>query len=358
MSEVDIVTEATVSTGQPQLKAAQQAQAAGWLRAAIWIMCALALCSLLGRWLWIGNLACNISAQIIVVIMFLLLFCKRHAVCAAALLSAMTIFSWPWVWDAYQPRLESHDATTGISCMLINPAYWNVDHQRAAEEIIEHDPDVLVIIEAHPDLVKVLRKSNRWNYNYGRSRVGPYSQVILSKLRMNDRKQHVITGTLRTIDSDLDLADQAVRSMLVFEWTMKEHGEGKQAMRFIVAHPPAFTRPRYRHDRQKVFARIRKIIERSKEPCVVIGDLNCTIASYEWRDLAALGMYRAAGPHQRTWGLKTSALRHVGLEIDHICAEKEVRMLPLRYSVISGSDHVAVYTCVTSSAILAKEPSK
>ena len=132
----------------------------------------------------------------------------------------MSILSWPWVWDAYQTRLETHDASSSLSCMLVNSAWWNDRHQAVADAIIEADPDLVVILEIHPELRKILRGTKKWSHNYGRSRIGPYSQVILSKYRLLKPEQHAISGAERHIDVQDGSGSLVVKSMLVYDWVM------------------------------------------------------------------------------------------------------------------------------------------
>ena len=75
MSELESECDLDEYDAEEDAMAALSDRTPGWLRAMVWIVSALALCSLLGRWLWIGNLACNVSGQLVCIILVLLLFC-------------------------------------------------------------------------------------------------------------------------------------------------------------------------------------------------------------------------------------------------------------------------------------------
>ena len=330
-----------------------------WSRA-IHVAALIGLClaglSLCARWLWIGNILNHVSAHLLLLTLVLVPLVRKRPASAALVVLSICLWSWPWLYQAYEQRAEHHAQASAVTFMTANTAWWNKeDPQAVAQRIIEANPDFCVVVEVHPEIAQVLRKSPQWHSRIGKSKIGPYSMLLLSRLDIVEQKVHVIPGTVRDLDMDMEAAVSlsaeqqqqfANKDLLLFEVVVK-FPNGK-LMRVIAAHPPSPIVPRLLQDRNNVLQRIANLTQASAEPCLLIGDLNMVPASVEWRALHRLGYLRPGGPQKRTWFLKSFLwLRQIGLAIDYIAATEGVSLSPLSYVRIPGSDHLAISSAVS-----------
>lgn len=321
--------------------------------AAIIGLCLAAL-SMCARWLWIGNVLNHISAHILLLTLILVPLVRKRPASAALVVCSICLWSWPWLYQAYEQRavaIPTSMQEQSARFMTANTAWWNAENpERVAQSIIDANPDFCVVVEVHPELAQILRKHPQWHSRIGKSKIGPYSMLVLSRLDIIEQKVHVIPGTVRDLDLDMEAAANltleqqqqfANKDLLLFEILVKLPNAA--LVRVIAAHPPSPIMPRLLQDRNNVLQRIAKLTQASVEPCLLIGDLNMVPASVEWRVLHRLGYVRPSGPQKRTWFLKSLLwLRQMGLAIDYIAATKELALGPLIYTQIPGSDHLAI----------------
>ena len=303
----------------------------------------LAVLSLCAEWLWIGNLLNHLSAHVVLVLLCLVPMVAKHVLPSVLLLSSLCIFSLPWVYQAYEERapLLQADQESALF-MTANTSWWNdANNQAVADALIKADPDFCVVVEAHPGLAAILRRSKQWVHRIGNTRVGPYSLLIITRLELISSKLHVIPGFERTMPEDIDpTLELANKDMLLYEFIVRLQDKD---VRVIAAHPPSPLYPRYLKDRSAVLGKIATLVKASPEPCVVLGDFNAIPASLDWRHLHALGVRRPRGLQLRTWmSLSLGFLRQCGLAIDYISTTPGLSMSSLSYVHLPGSDHLAI----------------
>ena len=333
--------------------------------AAIAAICLAAL-SLCARWLWIGNILNHLSAHCLLLTLVLVPFVRKRPQTAAIVVIAVCMWSWPWVYQAYEKRAPQVSESAADVFMVANTAWWNkAEPEKVAQSIMDVDPDFCVVIEAHPDVAHILRRHDAWHSRIGKTKIGPYSMLLLSRLDILNHKVHVIQGSVRDLDLDMDAAEAlnaeekgqfANKDILLYELLIKL--KNGQQLRVIAAHPPSPLFPRLLKDRNAVLKRIAKITAASTEPCVLLGDLNMVAASVEWRHLHGIGFLRPSGAQKRTWFTpKLIFLRQLGLAIDYIAATEGIALSPLDYVRIPGSDHLGIFaTLEMQQNSIAKTP--
>ncbi len=308
-------------------------------------LCA-SLLSLCAEWLWIGSLFNHLSAHAVLCLLFCIPIVAKDRLPSLMVIAAILIFSLPWLYQAYEQRAPRLTVNQGnaISFLVANTAWWNrQESDLVAQELINTDASFCALIEANPALSRSVRATKYWPHARGSTRLGPYSILVLSQWEIIEDKMHVIQGKQR----DLNLAEGeqkeplADSDLIIFDLLIDFN---KTPIRVLVAHPPSPLFPALLSDRSKVLGKVAQLIKDSKEPCVLLGDLNAVPASYEWRHLHEIGLQRPQGRQMRTWmwpGLDW--LRQgFGLAIDYIASTQEFQMSPLQYYRITGSDHLAI----------------
>lgn len=318
------------------------------------------LLSLCAQWLWIGNIFNHISAHVFLTGLLMVPLVHKRRLESGLMMVTFGLFGWPWVYQAYEQRAPA--LVTAVDeapkIMTVNTAWWNdKDHDGVAQAIIDADPDFCVVNEVHPRTAQLLRKSKRWVHRIGKTKIGPYSMLILSRLDIVEREMHVIKGSQRkmeelvTDDKNAELANQDlyIHDLIVLI-------EGKR-VRVIAAHPPSSLVPRLLRDRNNVLKEVTKRVAASKEPCLLVGDLNMVPASVEWRHLHKIGLYRPHGRQLRTWVAPGfEFLRQCGLAIDYIAGTEGLSFAPLEYVQIPGSDHLGIWCRVGLTQQVTSQP--
>ncbi len=166
------------------------------------------------------------------------------------------------------------DSSQILRIFFANVWMDNREYQGLLEEIAEHAPDVVVVVEFHPRWYTTFKKSPVMrSYTHGagsfRSYLGMVSVFSKVPLKM-EVKNRISRRTVVTVEIEL----------------------GQQTLRLIGLHAP---RPMYLrdYDYDSFWKQIVPLVTAEQGPLVVVGDFNATEHSFVYKQLRSAGLRSA-----------------------------------------------------------------
>ena len=198
----------------------------------------------------------------------------------------------------------------------------------AAHTLSDLDPDVVVVIESTPRMVRAL--TARLPEHHVMVDDGPigaaYGVAILSR-RPFTHVAHLVRG------------NPVIEAVI---------GEGPDQWRLITCHPcPPVGRNGFTW-RNQVFEIVAELASANDLPTVVCGDFNSTSASPWFKAMCERGGLEMAPSPPRTWPQPWTAF---GIAIDHILVRGAIERSALERVPLPGSDHSGVMTTVAPAPV-------
>jgi endonuclease/exonuclease/phosphatase (EEP) superfamily protein YafD len=229
----------------------------------------------------------------------------------------------PWYLQGSAVAMASSPAEDVLTVMLSNVSPRNKDHTSLAKLITEEDPDLLGLVEITPDhLVDLSSVVERYPYSLAVPKDGFWGFALFSKRPLLNA---------RLVDFGDGVPPAIVASI----------GMGEVSVEVILAHPFPPMDAGLASLRNVELARIADYIEEIGSPTLVIGDLNATMWSHNYKlliDEADLRNAREGHGIGGTW----PAIPGVGVPLDHILFTHQFRAEAFRVLPGVGSDHFPV----------------
>jgi endonuclease/exonuclease/phosphatase (EEP) superfamily protein YafD len=232
----------------------------------------------------------------------------------------------------YLPRATAMPTDDTVRVMSANVHSSNHGHDDLLNVIHDHRPDLLLILEYTRQWQEALSElTAEYPYTYFVPRAGNFGMALYSRLRL--RSVHV--SRLGHSGPECLRADIEV---------------SRQSLRLVGVHtfPPVSATASAARDFQ--FSEIARIVQKQRGPCVVIGDLNCTSWSPQFRRLlraCRLRDSRRGFGVQATWPDQAKPLM---IPIDHCLVTAEVTVCDRRVTRSIGSDHRGIIVDLAISA--------
>jgi len=233
-------------------------------------------------------------------------------------LLAMVLALLPFLRAAYAPRAAATLDGAGQPVVVAegNLYYWN--HERAAlrRALLERAADVIGLAEIIPADRAAWQDDPAFPYQLWQDDHGSAIEVaLLSRQRILFSRVHDLGG-VHAIEALLDL--------------------GAGPLRVVMTHLSSPTSAQLWHGRDRQIRQLAGLLAGSREPLVVLGDLNLTLADPLWPVLlAGAGLRTAAGHEPASW---PDWLGPCGIAIDHILV-RGTAIDGLRAFTLPGSDH-------------------
>jgi endonuclease/exonuclease/phosphatase family metal-dependent hydrolase len=296
--------------------------------------------------LWIGTVIEPIAVHCAILLALCMLYFRRQRWWSGAIVLAIVLACWPTVWQAYAARAPVLSAgAPGLTIASANVMWSNPRIDAVTAILLEIDVDVLVIHEPTRDLVRAIRRSDRYPYLYDASDEMAYGIALFSRHPLMDVDHHLV---LVENDATGPSARPDHSSQVRVLSAIIDRPDAPR-LRVVCAHPPSPLHPRLDRVRAAVFERLALLVQQSPLPVVLAADLNLTASSQRWRILHAAGWRRPAGVQANTW-LDTRLPRWlmplVGLRIDHVLVGPRLAIVEDRILPIPGSDHAGVIATV------------
>ncbi|MCA9085020.1 MAG: endonuclease/exonuclease/phosphatase family protein, partial [Planctomycetaceae bacterium] len=315
----------------------------GFLRDLVALLQFLAACALLltfvARHWWLADLLANLRIQIIAGCALLLLMAcmtfDRRSLFPGIFL--LLFAGWPLAGHMISHRLgdgsvSSNVDVPSISICTINVLSGNRRMDDIATAMVEHQPDVIAVLEVTSGHIHDLRTRFQTVYPYQWFRAddrGNFGIGLLSRIPFRTVQEVVFNDSrIPSVEAELQFSEAQLLTLIATH-TLPPMG------------PTAFA-----HRNQHLAMLAEHVVDTaSRNPIVVVGDLNLTPWSPVYDDwLQNSGLNSAlAGPYAfptHTWYRFPSML--FGLCLDHCCATPDVQCSERHVSGDFGSDHRAV----------------
>lgn len=235
--------------------------------------------------------------------------------------------AWPLV-ERYTGA-ETEPTPTSLRVVMLNVEFGRADTARLLELASQHDADIVVILEFHPNTEAALAGVEaRYPYRVGVASTTAAGTLVLSRTPLTELGHEVQVF-------DNWLIGTRVRGV---PWTV------------AAVHPvaPVRTAERWLQDASRVQALVRPHLA---DHLVVIGDFNAINEHLTLRQFADLGLADAAvqtgAGWQPTWPLNAAVPPFATL--DHALTSSSVRANRVDHVVVPGTDHKALV--LTASAM-------
>lgn len=279
-------------------------------------------CGLLGRWSpeldvsshfmghWIG-LALSAHAALLI---------RRHAVFVLALGSLLTLTAHAAlaVWPQLAPASIGAASGETLRVVSLNTWHFNREPERLSRVIGELEPDILILIEAGPDKVELLRRlAGRYPYQASCASRWACSMAILSRRPFNG------SGVI----------ERSVRGGPIRVWI--RFGEGSDALTVMAAHLLRPIDGPVAHLNE--LAQLAFDVHRVDGTLVLAGDFNSTPWSHAFTSFLDQSGLRHMGRLLPTWPSGRHGLPQ--LAIDHMFTTGDVEFESVSIGPDAGSDH-------------------
>lgn len=249
---------------------------------------------------------------------------KLLAICAFTAWSYLLLLVHPWsLYTAAAPSALPHSATS-VKVLVWNILVTNQSYEQIESLVIDHEPDVVILIETPPGLPQNLPTivngypMSRTYLHWGGGGICVFSRVAGTEIELLDFECSQQPAMVATIPSSTG------------------------AVKLVGMHPLSplpVSRAIVRDKQLRAFARWAQAIE---GPVCVCGDFNTTPWSASFRDLLSVGLRdsREGVGNCPSW---PRSLGPIGIPIDHVlskgnCSVSDRRVL----SESPGSDHAPV----------------
>ncbi len=283
--------------------------------------------SLLGRYFFYAELACNFRCQI----MFLLMPFAVFALGARRWwMSSMFLVALCWsmigiVW-VYLPGFQPPAGPQKLKVMSYNVLAPNSNHAEVVNRIREFDPDFVSILEYTVNWHTALDCLNeRYPYQVRIPRWHGFGIAMFSKYPISDTK--VVPLTKSATDNPF------IMTNVTF---------GKQTIRLAALHTLSPTDRRRMSLRNQQFTEVADELSKADIPTVVMGDFNCVPWSNFLVEFAENTGYRDSRRgfgYQATWPADNWVVR---IPIDQAYVSPEIHVHSRIVGKHSASDHLPI----------------
>lgn len=253
---------------------------------------------------------------------------RRHAVLVWLLLL-------PLPWLCASPRLSGGSGDAGVRLVVANVQMQAGNAARLAHWLDTEPADVVVLVEATPEVVAQTDAWMHYPYRIRDPRPHAFGALLLSRHPLRALRAHDFGDGHALIDAVLE----------------SPHGP----VRVLAFHPLPPMRPSLEI---RLREKVRVLTDAARAdglPTLIAGDFNATPWSPAFRQLDAR-YWRRASSLQPTWPAHWHGA--MGIPIDHVLASTHWQLLSAGRGPPSGSDHYPVWAelMLTPSAVAARAP--
>lgn len=302
-------------------------RAARWiLRACLWALLACEVFSYLGTFFFYADILSNFRLQFFLLFGAAVLLCYFARVRGLLLIGLLAALAWSGLetFSIWLPAQQPAAGETVVRLMSFNILATNDAYEPVIQQVRQHDPDVLVVIEYAGMWHEVF---NALQETYPFAHRDPawhgYGIAVFSKMPLETARSVPLT---EGFGIDVPAADVALRV------------DG-QLLHLTAAHvmsPVTF----YRHQlRNEQFKEIAEIVGSHSGPAILAGDMNCTTASSY---LAALVAETGLRDSRQGRGIHCSWVKYaplVTVPIDHAFVSPQIRIHDRFLGNAANSDH-------------------
>ena len=280
-----------------------------------------------GRFFFLAELACHFRFQIMLALAataIMSLVVKRYKL--ASLLTFLALIATSGTLSMHYPAAQPPAASRTLKIMSFNVLVTNRNYQSTIDQIVEHNPDIVTILEYSKKWDAELQELREiYPYAVCEPRQHGFGVAIFSKYPLSD----VQRLTLPTINIDNPFLTASVSF-------------GEQSIRLATMHaysPTTKTRLAFRNQQ---FTTVAEFLGHQDIPTVVIGDFNCTPWSPFLKDFQAktgLRDSRRGFGNQATWPTQWEIFR---IPIDHAFVSPHIHVHDRFVGDATGSDHLPI----------------
>lgn len=225
----------------------------------------------------------------------------------------------PWYFPHH--LFAKHIEGQQLRVLLTNVDKHKDNYDRAIALVEKELPDVAVFVEVGKSGAAKLKAALKDILPYGIAHQDTNydGTLILSNIVLENRAAKSLGGGRKSLLADLTVSGQVIS--------------------LIAAHPSNAIGEIYVKERNRQLAAIGDYAAKVKNPVIVVGDMNVTMWSPYYRDLAdkaKLSNVRAGFGVVPTW---PTFNRLLNIPIDHCLVSKEFQVLNVRRGSHIGSDH-------------------
>lgn len=297
----------------------------GLLAAAGVVVCLFTLMGFAGRWSWVFEITSHFRAQYAVLLIGcgLVVAWQRQRRMAAVFLAFAALNFWlliPFLFGA--PVLAATSSTPPLRLLTWNVNSANREFAELPRLLVEHDPDVVVLLEVSPPWERELGYlTNRFPERVIEARDDNFGIALLSRLPLADaRVRQLGAAGFPSITAVLNV--------------------GGRRFTLLATHPlpPAGAlRTRYRDEQLRAVAKWTR--EQAGE-VIVTGDLNITPWSPLFVDLLEASGLRNSAEGRGLSGTWPAFFPPLLIPIDHFLHTDEVIVTRREVVKAAGSDHL------------------
>jgi len=285
---------------------------------------------------WIADLCANLRVQqvfaISLVLLLAVLIRKWWLAVTAGLLIAIHL---PWFVNAFPSTGQKVASAEGITVTSVNVLSGNHEYDRIIADVLDHDPDVVAVIELTPELdVRLRLDLDKYPHaialpqQFGNFGIGIYSKYPTSNLQVF---QSVAEISSIAVTVAVQEQDSVVRNFRVF-----------------ATHPlPPMNRSQFAQRNDQLRDVARRVKEHRQQlpgvPAMLVGDLNLTPWSPWFTELQSQsGLIRGIN----TFTLTPTWYRYsgfpFGLVLDHGLVDQSLVCTDYKVGPSIGSDHRSI----------------
>ncbi|MCB8961297.1 MAG: endonuclease/exonuclease/phosphatase family protein [Ardenticatenales bacterium] len=287
----------------------------------VWLLAGALLFSQLARYSWLADLAASFrSQQLILLAGGLMLALGRRLYGTAGLatilfLSAGAVY-WPYMGAASGGPAGSPDVTI----LSHNVYIGNRDFAAIRAEIEAADADLVLLMEATPELGQFLAELADYPYRAERTDYSSSGLILLSRYPFSLTDDPFLTANLRS-------------------YFLAEVAGPAGPFRLLGTHTFAPVRPyawALRNDELPVLA---AFASAQTGPLVIAGDLNVASSSPHFQEMLATGALQDGRSGQGLLPSWPAAAGRLAVPIDHVLTRGGVTVRELETLAPAGSDH-------------------
>ncbi|MDG1510555.1 MAG: endonuclease/exonuclease/phosphatase family protein [Mariniblastus sp.] len=291
------------------------------------------LFTLTGRFFFLAELACNFRFQIMLTLAatgILSVVVKRYRL--ACVLAFLTLLATSGTLSMYYPISTSTTASQTLKIMSFNVLVINRNYQAVIDEVAEHDPDVVTIIEYSKKWDAELKGlQETYPYSISNPRPHGFGVAIFSKYPLSDVQERQLPA--------INIDNPFLSAVVSFD---------EQTIRLAAVHTYSPTSRARMSFRNQQFTKVAELLGDLDMPTVVVGDFNCTPWSPYLKDFQAqtgLRDSRRGFGNQATWPTQWKIFR---IPIDHAFVSPEICVHDRYVGNATGSDHLPIIVEVST----------
>jgi endonuclease/exonuclease/phosphatase (EEP) superfamily protein YafD len=291
------------------------------------------LFTLTGRFFFLAELACNFRFQIMLTLAatgILSVVVKRYRL--ACVLAFLALLATSGTLSMYYPISKSTTASQTLKIMSFNVLVINRNYQAVIDEVAEHDPDVVTIIEYSKKWDAELKGlQETYPYSVSNPRPHGFGVAIYSKYPLSDVQERQLPA--------INIDNPFLSAVVSF---------GEQSIRLAAVHTYSPTSRARMSFRNQQFTKVAELLGDLDMPTVVVGDFNCTPWSPYLKDFQSqtgLRDSRRGFGNQATWPTQWEIFR---IPIDHAFVSPEICVHDRYVGNATGSDHLPIIVEVST----------